>query len=82
MFMVGEGGPEFVHVQPLTGPNAPKGTKSSVTIPKAGNMRGGEGGGGSNSQPIIIHNKLMLNEREIASLVTKHAGTKRERHFR
>ena len=49
-----QSGPAYVHVQPLTGPNASKGTKSKATIPRAGNMKGGDGmGGGSNLKNVI-----------------------------
>lgn len=34
-------------------------------------------------KPLVIHNHLHMNEKEIGSIVTKYeGGMKRERHFR
>lgn len=57
----GESGPEFVHVQPLTGPNAPKGTKSIATIPRAGNMKGGDGMGGGSNLKIVLWRIILIH---------------------
>jgi hypothetical protein len=43
----------------------------------------GNRSGSDSNEPLVIHNHLHMNDREIASLVTKHqGGNKRERHFR
>jgi hypothetical protein len=60
-FTVGESGPEFVHVQPLTGPNAPKGTKSIATIPRAGNMKGGDSMDGGSNLKIVIWRIILIH---------------------
>ena len=59
----------------------------SSTGIRAGGVSGGSGSGsGSGSgEPLVIHNHLHMNDREIASIVsnvTANIGNKRQRHFR
>jgi hypothetical protein len=65
----------------IEGPNAPKGTKSSVTIPKAGNMRGSVGGGGVPVSVFHISGNEIINDRNLSYKINQ-AGSKRGRHFR
>ena len=85
-------GPELVHIQPLIGPHASArvNRKNTVVnkIPSATGIRvggGGSSGGSGSSEPLVIHNHLHMNEREIASIVTKNTaniGNRREKLFR
>lgn len=85
-----QAGPELVHLQPLIGPHASASVNQKNTvvnkIPSSTGIRAGGGSGGSGSgEPLVIHNHLHMNDREIASIVsnvTANIGNRRQRHFR
>jgi hypothetical protein len=57
----------------------------SSTGIRAGGVSGGSGSGSGSGEPLVIHNHLHSNDREIASIVsnvTANIGNKRQRHFR
>jgi hypothetical protein len=65
----------------LAGLNATGSTNMMVTIPKAGSMRGEEGGG----EPVMVNLHIsgndIVNDMKITKKINQ-AGGKRERHFR
>lgn len=81
-----QAGPELVHLQLLIGPHdsspsASVNQKNTVVnrIPRDGGVSGGGSG-----EPLIIHNHLHMNGREIASIVsetTAKVGNRRQRHL-